>query len=111
LTQSAAFYGSYTEGLEESPVAPNEAQNRNVAAPALETEQYDAGIRWDTVANLKLIAGVFNIDKPYFDLDAAGFFRELGRVEHRGIELSLAGNPRDELTLIVGTRWLDATVS
>jgi iron complex outermembrane recepter protein len=110
-TKSLAFYGSYTEGLEESPVAPNEARNRNVAAPALQTEQYDAGIRWDTFANLKLIAGVFNIEKPYFDLDAAGFFTELGTVEHRGVELSLAGNPRDTLTVIVGTRWLDATVS
>lgn len=110
-TPSLAFYGSYTQGLEESPVAPNEAQNRNVAAPALETEQYDAGIRWDTFGNLKLIAGFFNIEKPYFDLDAAGFFRELGRVEHRGVEVSLAGNPLDTLTVIVGTRWLDATVS
>ena len=110
-TRTLAIYGSYTEGLEESPVAPNEAQNRNVAAPALETEQYDAGVRWDTIANLKLIAGVFNIKKPYFDLDAAGFFKELGTVEHRGVELSLAGNPSDALTVIVGTRWLDATVS
>jgi iron complex outermembrane receptor protein len=110
-TEKLAFYGSYTEGLEESPVAPNEAQNRNVAAPALETEQYDAGIRWDTFANLKLIAGVFSIEKPYFDLDANGFFRELGTVEHRGVEVSLAGSPVDELTVIVGTRWLDATVS
>jgi iron complex outermembrane receptor protein len=110
-TSKLAFYGSYTQGLEESPVAPNEAQNRNVAAPALETEQYDAGIRWDTFANLKLIAGVFNVEKPYFDLDAAGFFRELGTVEHRGVEVSLAGDPLDNLTVIVGTRWLDATVS
>jgi len=110
-TKTLAFYGSYTEGLEESPVAPSEAQNRNVAAPALETEQYDFGIRWDTFANLKLIAGVFNIEKPYFDLDAAGFYRELGRVEHRGVEFSLAGDPVENLTVIVGSRWLDATVS
>ena len=102
---------SYTEGLEESPVAPNNALNRNVAAPALQTEQYDAGVRWDAFANMKLIAGVFNIEKPYFDLDAAGFFTELGTVEHRGVEVSLAGDPREDLTVIVGTRWLDATVS
>ena len=111
VTEGLAFYGSYTQGLEESPVAPNEAQNRNVAAPALETEQYDAGIRWDAFANLKLIAGVFNIEKPYFDLDAAGFYTELGTVEHRGVEFSLAGDPLDNLTVIVGSRWLDATVS
>ena len=84
------------KGLEESPVAPNNALNRNVAAPALQTEQYDAGVRWAAFANMKLIAGVFNVEKPYFDLDAAGFFTELGTVEHRGVELSLAGNPLDE---------------
>ena len=110
-SESLAFYGSYTEGLEESPVAPNNALNRNVAAPALETEQYDAGVRWAAFANMRLIAGIFNVEKPYFDLDAAGFFTELGTVEHRGVELSLAGDPRDDLTVIVGTRWLDATVS
>jgi iron complex outermembrane recepter protein len=109
--ESLAFYASYTEGLEESPVAPNNAVNRNVAAPALETEQYDAGLRWAAFANMKLIAGIFNVEKPYFDLDAAGFFTELGTVEHRGVEVSFAGDPREDLTVIVGTRWLDATVS
>ncbi|HET9444941.1 MAG TPA: TonB-dependent receptor [Steroidobacteraceae bacterium] len=110
-TERVAFYASYTEGLEESPVAPNNALNRNEAAPALETEQYDAGLRWSAFANMKLIAGVFNVEKPYFDVDAAGFFTELGTVEHRGVEFSLAGDPRDDLTVIVGTRWLDAKVS
>jgi iron complex outermembrane receptor protein len=110
-TERLAFYASYTEGLEESPVAPNNAVNRNVAAPALETEQYDAGVRWDAFANMKLIAGVFNVEKPYFDVDAAGFFSELGTVEHRGVEVSLAGDPLDNLTVILGTRWLDAKVS
>ena len=90
-TERLAFYASYTEGLEESPVAPNNALNRNVAAPALQTEQYDAGLRWAAFANMKLIAGIFNVEKPYFDLDAAGFFTELGTVEHRGVEVSLAG--------------------
>lgn len=110
-TERLAVYGSYTEGLEESPVAPPNAVNRNVAAPALQTEQYDAGIRWAAFGEMKLIAGVFNIEKPYFDIDAAGFFSELGTVEHRGVEFSLAGDPLDNLTVIFGTRWLDAKVS
>ena len=110
-TERLAFYASYTEGLEESPVAPSNALNRNFAAPALQTEQYDAGVRWSAFADMKLIAGVFNIEKPYFDVDGSGFFAELGTVEHRGVELSFAGNPREDLTVIVGTRWLDATVS
>jgi iron complex outermembrane receptor protein len=106
-----AIYGSYTEGLEESPIAPDTAINRNVAAPALNTEQYDAGIRWTITRNLKLITGVFYIEKPYFDLDASGFFRSLGSVEHQGVEFSLAGSPLEGLSVVAGTRFLDAKVS
>jgi iron complex outermembrane receptor protein len=106
-----AVYGGYTEGLEESPVAPDNAVNRNVAAPALRTEQYDAGVRIALPAQLKLIAGVFNVEKPYFDLDPADRFTQLGTVQHRGVELSLAGTPLEGLTLVAGTRFLDASVS
>jgi iron complex outermembrane recepter protein len=110
-TDRLAFYGGYTEGLEESPVAPNNAVNRNEAAPALLTEQYDAGVRWSAFANLKVIAGVFSVEKPYFNVDQNGLFSELGTVEHRGVELSVAGNPIPNLTLVAGARWLDASVS
>jgi iron complex outermembrane receptor protein len=110
-TSRLAVYASYTQGLEESPIAPDNANNRNVAAPALATRQYDAGIRVALRTDLKLIAAVFNVEKPYFDLDAAGFFRSLGTVQHRGIELSLSGTPMENLTLVAGTRLLDATVS
>jgi iron complex outermembrane recepter protein len=111
VSERLAVYGSYTEGLEESPIAPDNALNRNEAAPALHTEQYDAGIRLALTPDLKLIAGVFNIEKPYFDLDPDGVFRSLGTVEHRGVELSLAGSPLRNLTVVAGTRLLDATVS
>lgn len=110
-TERLAVYASYTEGLEESPIAPSNALNRNVAAPALETKQYDAGVRLAVLEHVKLIAGVFNVEKPYFDLDTAGFFRSLGTVRHRGVELSVAGNPIERLTVVVGTRFLDAEVS
>jgi iron complex outermembrane recepter protein len=111
VTERLAVYGSYTEGLEESPVAPNNALNRNEAAPALQTEQYDAGVRLGITSDLKLIAGVFNIEKPYFDVDPGRVFKSLGTVEHRGVELSLAGSPLKNLTVVAGTRYLDAEVS
>jgi iron complex outermembrane receptor protein len=110
-TDRLAVYASYTEGLEESPVAPDNAVNRNGAAPALNTEQYDAGVRWTITGNMKLIAGIFHIEKPYFDLDADDVFRMLGTVEHQGVELSLSGNPVSNLTLVAGARFLDASVS
>jgi iron complex outermembrane receptor protein len=110
-TERLAVYASYTEGLEESPIAPSNAVNRNVAPPALQTKQYDAGVRIGLLEHVKLIAGVFNVEKPYFDLDTAGVFRELGTVRHRGVELSVSGNPIERLTVVVGTRFLDAQVS
>ena len=110
-TRSLAFYASYTEGLEESPVAPENAVNRNSAAPALRTDQYDAGLRWAIRPELKLIAGIFNIEKPYFDLDNDGVFTSLGDVRHHGVELSLAGKIAPNLTLVTGARIMDAKLS
>ncbi len=110
-TKRLAAYASYTEGLEESPIAPDNAANRNAAAPALLTEQYDAGVRIVLPRQMKLIAGMFSVEKPYFDLDPANLFVQLGTVEHRGVELSLAGSPIKNLTVVAGTRYIDATVS
>jgi iron complex outermembrane receptor protein len=104
-------YASYTEGLEESPLAPNNAVNRNSAAPALRTKQYDGGIRWTLRPDLKLIAGVFSLEKTYFDLDTNQVFTAVGNVRHRGVELSLAGQPVRNLTLVAGARYLDAQLS
>ena len=49
--------------------------------------------------------------KPYFGLDNSRFFRQLGEVRHRGIELSLAGSPLPGLTAVVGAIFLDADLS
>lgn len=110
LTRKLAIYGGYTEGLEESPVAPNEATNRNEAPPALRTRQKDAGVRW-TIGRVTAVVGAFEVEKPYFNLDAARRFRQLGTVTHRGIELSLAGQPLRGLNVVAGTVLLDARIS
>lgn len=111
VTDDLVVYAGYTRGLEESPVAPDIAVNRNEAPPAIRTRQADAGIRLAITPKLKAVAGVFDVTKPYFNLDGATRFRRLGEVRHRGIELSLAGQPIDGLTTVVGTVFLDARVS
>jgi iron complex outermembrane receptor protein len=110
LTDSVAIYGSYSRGLEESPVAPDIAVNRNDAPPAIKTEQKDAGVRWQIATNFSAIAGVFEITKPYFNLDAANSFRTLGELRHRGLELSVAGTVVTGLNVVAGTVFLDADV-
>jgi iron complex outermembrane recepter protein len=102
VTPSLALYGGYTRGLEESPVAPDEALNRNEAPPAIRTEQKEAGLRWTVAKGVTAVAGVFDIEKPYFDLDSAKIFRQIGNVRHRGVELSFAGEVAKGLNVVAG---------
>jgi iron complex outermembrane receptor protein len=111
LTDKLVAYAGYTRGLEESGVAPANAVNRNAAPPALRTSQRDAGLRYAILPDLSLVAGVFDVRKPYFNLDSDRVFRELGTVRHRGIELSLAGRPIEGLSVVAGAVFLDAEVS
>lgn len=111
VTRTLALYGGYTRGLEESLVAPQEAVNLNEAPPAIRTEQKDAGIRWTVSPGVTAVFGVFDVAKPYFNLDASSRFRQLGAVRHRGVELSVAGSIARGLNLVLGTVYLDATVS
>lgn len=111
LTEGLVAYAGYTSGLEESGTAPSNAVNRNSATPALRTSQRDAGIRYAILPQLSLVAGVFDVRKPYFNLDSGLVYRELGTVRHRGIELSLAGQPIKGLSVVAGAVFLDADVS
>ncbi|HYG46319.1 MAG TPA: TonB-dependent receptor [Allosphingosinicella sp.] len=111
LSDKLVAYAGYTRGLEESGVAPPNAVNRNSAPPALRTSQRDAGIRYAISPRLSLVAGLFDVRKPYFNLDPGLVYRELGTVRHRGIELSLAGQPADGLSVVAGAVFLDAEVS
>jgi iron complex outermembrane receptor protein len=111
ITDRLAIYGGYTRGLEESDVAPANATNRNEAPPAIRTRQQDIGIRYALSPRLSLILGLFDIEKPYFNLDNADRFRELGTLSNRGVELSLAGQITKRLTVVYGTTWIDQKVS
>jgi iron complex outermembrane recepter protein len=111
LTNKLVAYAGYTSGLEESAAAPADAVNRNSAPPALRTSQRDAGIRYAILPRLSFVAGLFDVRKPYFNLDSDRVYRNLGTVRHRGIELSLAGQPIEGLSVVAGAVLLDADVS
>ncbi len=110
-TPRLALYSGYTRGLEESPVAPSNAVNLSEAPPAIKTEQKDAGVRWKISKGITAVFGVFDIAKPYFNLDASNRFRQLGMVRHRGLEVSIAGQIAPGLNIVAGNVLLDATVS
>lgn len=110
LTPGLALYGGFTRGLEESPVAPREAVNLNEAPPAIHTRQMDGGLRW-SIGKLTAVVGVFDVEKPYFNLDSTLRFRQLGMVRNRGVELSVAGQLAPGLSVVAGNIYLDSKVS
>ncbi len=110
-TDALAFYSSFTRGLEESGIAPENASNRGEALPASMTKQVDGGLRWRISPRLTLLAGVFEVSKPYFDRDPGNLFTDVGDVRHRGVEISLAGQPVSNLTIVAGVMLLQARVS
>jgi iron complex outermembrane recepter protein len=102
LTPRLVAYGSYTRGFEEIGIAPLNAVNRYLPVPAQETSQVDGGIRYQLLPKLQLVAGVFEIDKPYFNLDLNDVFRHVGKTSNRGAELSVTGDVNDRFNVVLG---------
>jgi len=102
LAPGLVVFGSFTRGLEESGVAPSNALNRNELLPAIRTTQGDAGLRYALSRDMKLVATVFDLRKPYFNFDAGNRYAQLGDVQNRGLEVSLAGRLGPRLNMVAG---------
>ncbi len=102
ISPAFALFAGLTRGLEESGSAPENALNRNELLPAIRTSQVDVGMRYALTPDLKLVAAVFDVRKPYFNFDAAKRFTLLGDLRNRGIEMSLAGRLTPRLDLVAG---------
>jgi iron complex outermembrane receptor protein len=111
VSPKLAVYGSYSRGLEEGGVAPAGARNKDTAPPAIRTQQIDAGIRYIIKHDLRFVAGLFKVKKPYFGLDQTNLYRQLGTVTHSGTEISLAGSPTNGLTVVAGGVLMDERLS
>lgn len=97
-----ALYGSYSEGLEDSGSAPSSASNRNAPLDASRTRQIEVGARLVIAPKLRLVGGLFELSKPYFQFDSANLFRRLGSLRNRGLEVSLSGSVTPRLDLLAG---------
>jgi iron complex outermembrane receptor protein len=49
-----------------------------------------------------LVFGGFDVHKPYFNLDPNDNYRQLGRIENRGIEASATLRPAEGLKIVAG---------
>lgn len=111
LTRNVSLFGGITRGQEEALVAPEIASNRSEAPPAIRTSQEEVGLRWGINKGLSLVIGAFRITKPYYNLDPALRYRQLGTLTNKGIEISLTGKLAPGLTIVGGTLFLDPKIS
>jgi iron complex outermembrane recepter protein len=102
LGDRVTAYAGYTQGLEDSGAVPSTAADRGTILPDARTWQTDSGFRFLLTSKLKLIAGVFEIEKPYFNFDTNNVDRQLGIQRERGVELSLSGEVVPNLNVAVG---------
>ena len=108
LGTDLAFYAGTARGLEESGVASDTATNRGEAQPASITRQVDAGLRYRILPGLSAVAGLFEVRKPYFNLNAARRFTRVGKLRHKGAELSLSGIAASGLSVNAGVILMKA---
>ena len=111
LGRNLIAYAGMSRGQEDAVIAPDIAVNRAEAPPAIRTRQVEAGLRFAITPQLALVAGAFEISRPYYNLDAATRYRDLGRLTNRGLEFSLTGQLAPGLNLVGGLLLADPKIS
>jgi iron complex outermembrane recepter protein len=112
LNRDLTVYAATTRGLEESGTAPGNAANANQVLPALRTKQVEAGLRYRLTDKIRFAGAWFDLRKPYFEIDQSdNVYRILGEVRHRGVELSLSGEPVTGVSVVAGAVLLDPVVT
>jgi iron complex outermembrane recepter protein len=101
ITAHASAYAALTRGLEDSGLAPASASNRGQLLPASRTGQEEIGVRY-TLAATTVVAGLFSVRKPYYNVGGDGSYAWLGTETHRGLEFSLNTSPLHGLTMVAG---------
>jgi iron complex outermembrane recepter protein len=92
LSAQWLMYSSYSEGLEESGIAPAGTANPGQVLEAVQSKQKELGITGQLPYQLSLIAGVFETEKQFAGVDPGSNLYQLnGLVSHQGLELSVTG--------------------
>jgi iron complex outermembrane receptor protein len=109
ITRELSAYAGLTRGLEDSGLAPASATNRGQLLPAGRTSQAEAGLKY-SAGSTSVVAGIFEVEKPYYNIAADGSYAALGTERHPGVELSLTAQPLAGLALVAGAVFMAPVV-
>lgn len=107
-TEQLSLYGNYIEALEQGPTAPNTATNAGEIFAPYTSEQFEIGTKLD-FGTIGGSLALFQISKPSGLTDpATNRFSVDGEQRHRGVELTLFGEPVPGTRLIGGVAYTRA---
>jgi iron complex outermembrane recepter protein len=108
--ENITTYVSYTSSV-QSDIAPSTGVNNpNEALTPLRSEQYEGGVK-ASLSKIDLSAAVFYIERPYSAVDTDGYYKNLGNQNDLGAELTAKGKLTDNIVVVGGVTWLDATLA
>jgi len=102
LTPSTTLFANAVRGVEESGTAPQNAANRFAVLPPVIAREYEIGIRQELTDTLVLGVSGFDTTKLTAGLDPNGVFALVGKVRHRGVEVSLTGEVVEGTSVVIG---------
>jgi iron complex outermembrane receptor protein len=108
-----SLYGTYIEGLEETPAAPSTTDNATEVFPPTNSKQYEAGIKIQPKPDLLIQMAYFKIDRgAAYAANLPGtttlHFYTDGREVYEGGELSVTGYVTPDLALYATATLLSA---
>ncbi len=106
-TDNVMTYFSYSRGFEKGDYAPYNANNANQPTNAIESEQYEIGLKADIHQRLNLGVALFDIKRDASYLNTANDFVSNGRFHHRGIEFKATAPVTRGLTVLGNLAYLD----
>jgi len=92
-------YGTYIEGLETTPAAPQTAVNAGAQLPASTSTQYEGGVKIEPRRGLLIQAAYFDIDRASTFVNGANVYVQDGRAEYKGAEFSVTGEITPNLSV------------
>ncbi len=111
--EDLTLYASYSQGITTGVQIPDTATNfgTDVFLDPARTRQYEIGVKAELFTGALLTAAYFDISQPLATFDENDFFSYIGDQEHRGLEVTLAGEITPQLRLIAGGLYLDPTIN
>lgn len=113
-TKTMTIYGSYAEGITTGVQIPQTAANfgnPSIFLDPARTRQFEVGVKAELFRGALATIAYFDISQPLATLSETNVFDYIGNQDHRGVEVSLAGQITPELRLIAGALYLDPTIS